>query len=593
MTFAAPWVLLGLAAAAIPVLLHLVQRRDPPERLFPAVRYLEDATRDHKRRVRLRNLLLLACRAALVVALVLAAAGPLARRAVPLGRHAPSAVVVVLDNSASAGAVIDGAPVLDALVREAREVIGRATPADRLWLLLADGVTRPGTARELLARLDHLQPLPGRLDLASAIRQGQDLVQGSGRQGEVVVITDAQASAVSPGTGEVPVVVLRPEGDAPANRAVAALDAGAQPWGPEGDRIGVLVTGTDSTPVPVALEVDGASRRELLVTPGVSTTQRLAAPATGWRTIRAELPPDELRVDDHQVLGLRVAPPAAVTWDADDRFVAAALEVLLAAGRVRRGDAVRIGGLGPAASIVLPPEDPALIGALNRALASRGVTWRYGATVLSPTRTDSGALLPEPVDVTRRVALEQVGTTGDTLVTVGGAPWIVRSGEVVLVGSRPDPAWTTLPLRASFVPLLDALATRTVRGEPVVSRLVAGVPTVLPSIATGIALVGGAPAIVEGGALWTPPATGAYWLLAGRDTIGALTVAVDPRESALRRASDAEIGAAWSGATVAPLPGGASRTFASGGRGDLRPLLLLVGMLAVLGESLLASRRRD
>src|SRR5690606_38831988 len=155
------WVLLGLVAAAIPVLLHLVQRRDPPERLFPAVRYLEDATREHKRRVRLRNLLLLLCRTTLVVALVLAAAGPLARRAVPLGRHAPSAVVVVLDNSASSGAVIDGAPVLDALVGEAREVIGRATPADRLWLLLADGVMRPGTARELLSRLDHLQPLPG------------------------------------------------------------------------------------------------------------------------------------------------------------------------------------------------------------------------------------------------------------------------------------------------------------------------------------------------------------------------------------------------------------------------------------------------
>ena len=39
--FLHPWVLAGLAAAAIPVLLHLLARREPPTVVFPAVRYLD------------------------------------------------------------------------------------------------------------------------------------------------------------------------------------------------------------------------------------------------------------------------------------------------------------------------------------------------------------------------------------------------------------------------------------------------------------------------------------------------------------------------------------------------------------------------
>ena len=40
--FTAPWVLLGLLAAGIPVLLHLFARREPPTVMFPATRYLAE-----------------------------------------------------------------------------------------------------------------------------------------------------------------------------------------------------------------------------------------------------------------------------------------------------------------------------------------------------------------------------------------------------------------------------------------------------------------------------------------------------------------------------------------------------------------------
>src|SRR5690242_21788106 len=87
-TFLHPVALLGLAAAAIPALLHLLERRIPPEAEFPPLRYLSEAERQSARRLRLRHVLLLLLRTALIVLIVLAAARPLVPAPAPLRRAA-------------------------------------------------------------------------------------------------------------------------------------------------------------------------------------------------------------------------------------------------------------------------------------------------------------------------------------------------------------------------------------------------------------------------------------------------------------------------------------------------------------------------
>ncbi len=79
MTFLHPLALIGLAAAAIPALLHLLERRVPPEAEFPPIRYLSEAERQSARRLKLRHLLLLILRTALIALIVMAAARPLVR----------------------------------------------------------------------------------------------------------------------------------------------------------------------------------------------------------------------------------------------------------------------------------------------------------------------------------------------------------------------------------------------------------------------------------------------------------------------------------------------------------------------------------
>src|SRR5215208_90061 len=118
-SFLHPWVLAGLAAAAIPILLHLLARREPPTVVFPAVRYLVSTTREHQRRLKLQNWLLLFLRTLLVALLVVAAAAPTAPLRGVAG-HAPSALVLIVDNSPSSGSMAGGSPQLAQPVDAAR-----------------------------------------------------------------------------------------------------------------------------------------------------------------------------------------------------------------------------------------------------------------------------------------------------------------------------------------------------------------------------------------------------------------------------------------------------------------------------------------
>jgi hypothetical protein len=93
--FLSPLYLLAAAAAAVPLLIHLLRRRIGTRVDFPAVRYLARAEREHSRKLRLRNLLLMLLRVAAVLAVVMAAGRPVLR--IEGSGHAPTAVASYLD----------------------------------------------------------------------------------------------------------------------------------------------------------------------------------------------------------------------------------------------------------------------------------------------------------------------------------------------------------------------------------------------------------------------------------------------------------------------------------------------------------------
>ncbi|MGH7578846.1 MAG: hypothetical protein ACREM9_01645, partial [Gemmatimonadales bacterium] len=281
-------------------------------------------------------------------------------------------------------------------------------------------------------------------------------------------------------------------------------------------------------------------------------------------------------------------PVARVAWDSATRHVAAACEVLATNRRIARGDEVTFGRLGRGSSVVQPPADPAELGALNRALAARGVAWSYGRLSIAPAVTDSGPVIGR-TRVTRRYALEPAGSgrTG-VLATVGGEPWLVRSGDVLLLGSRLDPAWTELPLAAGFMPFMDLLLNRLARGEVILTQGAPGDAVQLPDLTTSVRQ-GEREWQVEGGGMFRPADVGAYYLVAGTDTLGAISANLDPRESLLSPAPDDQIRRLWDGARVVPLAESAELAFSAGAMGDLRGPLLLAALLLGLAELALAS----
>jgi hypothetical protein len=591
MAFLHPWLLLGLVAAAIPILLHLRQQQEPPTVRFPAVRYLLDATRQHERRLRLRHWLLLALRTLLVIALVLAAAGP----SLPVGgvaTHPPTALALILDNSLSSGAVSGGTLRLDRLREGARDILATATPSDALWLITADGVPRRGSPGELRAIVDTLTPASRRLDLGEVVTIAGGIVESDARSGGVVVVTDLQESAVGPAEVRVPVLVVADDQEPISDLGIAVLDVGAQPWGLDGARLSIEGAGDPARRAPVRVQVGTRPPRDALLGVGVPASFVLPPLRPGWYEVRAELEADELRGDDVRSAGVRVAPVAAARWDEAGRYAGAALETLRENGRVGRGSEVTVGALGPAASIVTPPLEAARLGALNRALEQRGVAWRFGVEVTSTAATDSGAWLGR-VDVARRHRLVPSGSGAvGVLATVGGEPWVVRSGDVVLIGSRLEPEWTGLPYSAAFVPFVDALVNRVARGEIAAVTGSVGAPALLPDAVTEV-VRGAARWRVEGGSGFVASELGVHWLVNGTDTVGALNVGADPRESLLAPAEPGVVEELW-GARVTGTEGAGRAAFALAARSDLRGLLLWMALIAGILELVVVAwgRRR-
>ena len=80
MTFLNATLIFGAGAVAVPIVLHLIARREPRKVVFPSVRFLTKRFDSNRSRLQVRRWWLLALRIAALVALALALARPAASR---------------------------------------------------------------------------------------------------------------------------------------------------------------------------------------------------------------------------------------------------------------------------------------------------------------------------------------------------------------------------------------------------------------------------------------------------------------------------------------------------------------------------------
>src|SRR5437667_2646469 len=105
MSFLAPAFLLGLAALAIPVFIHLMQRERKRVIEFPSLMFVRRIPYQSVRRRRIRHWALLLMRAAAIALIVAAFARPFLPRTAAANAVTGGAreVVILLDQSASMG----------------------------------------------------------------------------------------------------------------------------------------------------------------------------------------------------------------------------------------------------------------------------------------------------------------------------------------------------------------------------------------------------------------------------------------------------------------------------------------------------------
>ncbi|HEX9108326.1 MAG TPA: BatA domain-containing protein, partial [Longimicrobiales bacterium] len=348
MGFLSPLLLVIAAALAVPVLLHLFQRHQGPRMVFPALRYLRRAEKESARRIKLRQLLLLALRVAAVLLVAMAAARPFVR-AGGIG-HEPTAAVIVLDNSLSTGLVVGDRRVLDDLKQRALELVAQAAPDDRFWVIRAGSPADPavpGDASAAAERIRSTELSAGAADMDAAILRARSLLAGGAekRAPEIDLVSDLQASGfprpLPAGGSAPPLVAWVPDADVPPNAGIGDVEVGGglAPRAGERSTVDARIVGSRKDSVGVRLTLDGrttaAGHAAVGATVILPFPPRVAGLATGW----VDLDADALRGDDRRYFAVAVQPPPLVALTAPEPFADAALGVLTDAGRIRRGDA--------------------------------------------------------------------------------------------------------------------------------------------------------------------------------------------------------------------------------------------------------------
>ncbi len=204
MEFLNPLALAALAAAAIPLIIHLFNFRRPRKVDFSSLAFVKELQKSTMQRVRIKQWLLLALRVLAIVCLVLAFSRPTltGSMAGAVGGRASSSVALVIDNSLSM-------TLRDAegeYLRQAKDIatglVDELSDGDEVYVMPAAGssavpdrYTNTGSAIEAVERIEESaggRPLPQAVaDAARALGGASHLNR------ELYVISDLQATALS------------------------------------------------------------------------------------------------------------------------------------------------------------------------------------------------------------------------------------------------------------------------------------------------------------------------------------------------------------------------------------------------------------
>ncbi|MGE3817898.1 MAG: BatA domain-containing protein [Isosphaeraceae bacterium] len=189
----------GAALAALPVILHLFMRQTPKKVVFPALRLIRERHKRSKKKLRVKNWLLLLARMALLALMALALARPTLKTEASLGdQEVPTAIGLVFDTSLSMGYTERDKSRLDEAKDLAGEILSK-TPSSSLIFVIdsAEPGVPPGLSPSAaLKRIQGLALRPTTRPLNVAVGQAFSAVAEIDKpRREVYVMTDLARTA--------------------------------------------------------------------------------------------------------------------------------------------------------------------------------------------------------------------------------------------------------------------------------------------------------------------------------------------------------------------------------------------------------------
>lgn len=273
MHFLAPFFAVLTTLAAVPVIIHLWGRSRARVRPFPAMDFLLAGHRRVARRTRLRQILLLLLRAAIMAAVPLCLAKPFIETLSDLPAQVSGAqsAVLVIDDSLAMNYRLDGTPLLQrARARAGRLVDALGSNAEAALVLGSRGAGAPvpeltGDRARLSRAIAAVSPSYRPVDLGAAVRRAAQILSGGRGRKRIYLLSTLSGHALDPSVVPPPDIEVVPVdiagGKALPNRALVDLHVDPAPGlGPSGVRVSAEVANHAATPVkdlPVTLFVDG------------------------------------------------------------------------------------------------------------------------------------------------------------------------------------------------------------------------------------------------------------------------------------------------------------------------------------------------
>jgi hypothetical protein len=323
----APWFLAGIVAAGLPIWLHLLRqyRRNPQP--FSSLMFFERRVQSSVKHRRLRYLLLLALRCALIILLALAFANPFVNRTVAATTRR-KLTVIAIDRSFS----MRYGDNMQRAKAEAHRLVEAVRGRGLAEVIAVDShveaLTQPETSKSVLgAAIDSVQADDRTSSFGEFARSLRVMDQTMGMRLDLHFISDMQQTSMPPGFADLqlgPHTALNlhciGEGGAP-NWAVETLSVSEHVYDPANTRLVATISGWETPP---------ASRKVSIVLDGkASASKDVHVPANGRAQVdfvsfdvpygqhRGEIriePHDELPDDDAFPFSIERSDPRKVLF---------------------------------------------------------------------------------------------------------------------------------------------------------------------------------------------------------------------------------------------------------------------------------------